>query len=223
MTQIDLDSIWNYYLSIETDLASTSQFIEPRGQENVFSFEFFKILILSCTEVEAVFKDLCMEKTGKKGGNISEYKETILTHFPRIIYAKVYISRWGKAIFPFEGWDSGKLKWWDAYNAIKHNRNDNFHDATYQNAVYALSALYILILYLSKTTRLELNDTGSKYIFSEYTYKLFAGAPDRKLPDFETQKSKNLTERIDRTTRVYYGSDEPENPNNGDIWFKTLD
>lgn len=47
-----INGIWNYYLSLEKDLDDTSRYIEPKGQENVFSFEFAKLLVLSCTELE---------------------------------------------------------------------------------------------------------------------------------------------------------------------------
>ena len=49
MTTQTINEIWNYYLTLEGDIANTSRFIEPSGQENVHSFEFAKILILACT------------------------------------------------------------------------------------------------------------------------------------------------------------------------------
>ena len=66
MTTQTINEIWNYYLTLEGDIANTSRFIEPSGQENVHSFEFAKILILACTELESVFKLLCLEITGKQ-------------------------------------------------------------------------------------------------------------------------------------------------------------
>ena len=66
LTKEQLNGIWNYYLSLERDMANTSQYIEPMGQEDVHSFEFAKILILSCTEVESLFKILCEEIEHKK-------------------------------------------------------------------------------------------------------------------------------------------------------------
>ena len=69
MTKQELDGIWNYYLSLERDISKTSNYVEPLGQENVYSFEFLKLLILSCTEVESVLKLLCKElnPNGKAG------------------------------------------------------------------------------------------------------------------------------------------------------------
>lgn len=183
MNERELTNIFNYYLSLENDFSKTSQYIEPRGQENVHSFEFSKLLILSCTEIEAVFKILCEEKEGKKCGNIREYKGAILKHFPKIVDAEVYIPRWAKQIRPFEGWDNGSLKWWKAYINVKHNRGTHFEDATYENAVHALSALYILILYLDKVFKIGLNIETS-YILSDYTDKYIVDPPETPLPDF---------------------------------------
>lgn len=127
MTTQTINEIWNYYLTLEGDIANTSRFIEPSGQENVHSFEFAKILILACTELESVFKLLCLEITGKQPeGTIGKYKETILGRYPRIVDAVVSVKRWGRTIAPFEGWDIGKLSWWNAYQEVKHNRGEYF-------------------------------------------------------------------------------------------------
>ena len=47
MDEKQLKNMWNYFLSLEQDLSNTSRFVEPQGQENVYSFEFAKILILA--------------------------------------------------------------------------------------------------------------------------------------------------------------------------------
>ena len=46
----ELENCWNYYLSIEEDLNETSRYIEPTGQENVYSFEFQKVIMLCGAE-----------------------------------------------------------------------------------------------------------------------------------------------------------------------------
>lgn len=186
MTNQELNNIWNYFLELEQDMKSTSRYIEPEGQENVHSFEFAKMIVLSCTEVESVFKLLCLEiDSGKEKGNMSDYKAMILEKYPKIVDATVSISRWGKDIKPFKGWDTGKLAWWGAYQNIKHNRGANFRNATYYNAIYALSALYILIFYLAKASNTEFRSGDSQYIYSQYSIQYFCCALEKELPDFE--------------------------------------
>lgn len=188
MTAQKLDGIWYYYLSLEQDLANTSRYIEPAGQENAYSFEFAKLLILSCTEVESVFKMICREIEGTDvKGDIGEYKRVILGEFPKIVDAVVTIIRWGKSIKPFEEWSTGKLTWWDAYQNVKHYRGDFFSAATYKNAATALAALYILIFYLAKICKLDIRhrDDINQYIASDYTIQLLCERPEHELPDFE--------------------------------------
>ena len=184
LTKKELDGMWNYFLSIEQDLANTGRYIEPSGQENVYSFEFAKLLILACTEIESIFKEICKKIEGKEAGNISDYKSVILTHFPRIIESVVDIPRLAKSIEPFKGWNEGPLVWWNAYNEIKHSRGKHFYQASYINATTAMAALYILIFYLAKIYQFDFNDCKSIYIESEYASPYIIGFPSKELPDF---------------------------------------
>lgn len=185
MTKQDLNGIWNYYLSLESDLANTSRYIEPSGQENVHSFEFAKLLILACTEIESVFKAICRNIDGDEPvGNMGQYKGTILGKYPKITEAIVSVDRLGRSIKPFEAWSQGKLPWWNAYQEVKHNRENAFSLATYKNATYAMCALYVSIFYLAEISDLELINDGSYYIHSNYSRELYSTAPPEKLPDF---------------------------------------
>ena len=110
-----LQGMWQYFLTLESDLDDTFRYIDPVGQENVHSFEFAKILILACTEVESVFKALCCEITAQNSADtIRKYREIILDRFPKITEAKVQIKRLGRAVCPFEGWEKESPKWWIA-------------------------------------------------------------------------------------------------------------
>lgn len=190
MTQQTLNEIWNYFLTLEADISNTSRYIEPYGQENVHSFEFAKILILACTELESVFKLLCFEITGKQpAGDIGKYKEIILGKYPRITDAAVSVKRWGKSITPFQEWANGGLSWWTAYQTVKHNRREHFSGASYRNAVYALSALYISIFYLAQVTNIGFNDYVSTYIESDYSQTRILFGRTRNLPDIEESDS----------------------------------
>jgi len=186
MTKDELLGIWNYYLSLENDLANTSRYIEPMGQENVHSFEFAKLIILACTEVESAFKILCQLITGHQvSGDIGTYKATILGKYPKIITATVSARRLGKDIAPFTDWNNGKLNWWESYQHVKHNRGSYFGDATYINAVQAISALYILTFYVAKSSNLCFPDHEATYLSSNYAHPGLLCAPDKELPDFE--------------------------------------
>lgn len=186
MDEKQLKNMWNYFLSLEQDLSNTSRYVEPQGQENVYSFEFAKIIILACTEVESAFKLLCKEIDENEYGDIGKYKGVILGKYPSIVEAEVYISRLEKTAKPFEQWSTGPLSWWDDYCKIKHSRDSYFQNATYNNAMLALSALYILLLYLSKITGAKIDDCESNYISSEYASVFIIAKADKHLPGLES-------------------------------------
>lgn len=193
MNKESLLNIWYYYLIIEKDMNETSQFIEPFNQENTYSFAFYKIIILSCTEIETIFKIITKSISGDENGKISEYKSYILSKYPKIVNSKVFVERWGKTIEPFNQWNSGRLEWWDAYSCLKHNRKNDFKKATYKNAVFCLSALYILILYLVKIFNIkDFDDSQSIYITSEYSYSILYSDSEVPLPDFESTNEKDV-------------------------------
>ena len=81
----ELQNMWYYYLDLEKELADSSRYIEPEGQEDVYSFEFRKIIILACTECETAFKALCeIIDQSQKRGSIGDYKGIILKKYPKM-------------------------------------------------------------------------------------------------------------------------------------------
>ena len=181
--------LFRSYRSLSEDMSQTSRYVEPREQEDVFSFEFAKIIILSCTELESVFKAICSEISGSDCGNIGQYKETILSRFPNIINAEVEIPRYGQKIKPFAGWNTGHLFWWDAYNDVKHTRAGSIQQASYRNAVFALAALLIAILYYKEIINADFFTYDEGYLSTDYSDTTVVYSPQKKLPDYETANS----------------------------------
>lgn len=177
---------WNYYLAIEQELANTSRYVEPIGQEEVYSFEFARIIITSCVEAEALFKSICKAiDPESKPGNLGQYKGIILKSFPQIVEAKVYPRRLRREIAPFEEWGNTDLLWWDAYSDVKHNRKDNIKKASYINAVTSVAAVYVLNFYLAEILRLDFANYESQYFTSDYALTPAFFAPNESLPGFE--------------------------------------
>ena len=180
-----VESVWNYFLALEDDLKETSRYVEPYNQDDVYSIEFFKIMVLASTECESVMKMMCKELSGEEKGDISDYKQILLTHFPGICNAEVYIPRAGfKCICPFADWSSKPLNWWSVYQNCKHSRHSHFCDANYETTTTVMGALYILLLYFCKLmgddyTLLR----GTQYIYSKYTSKvMITECGDEHLP-----------------------------------------
>lgn len=184
MNQSEFSNLWQYYLVLDQDISNTTRFVEPT-QKNVYSFEFQKIIILACCEIENAFKSLCNSNNNAyAGSNIGDYKKTILSCFPKITQASVTVGRTGDIIQPFIAWSTGSLAWWKTYTDIKHNRTQSFSSATYENALFCVAALYILILYLAKQNNFKRLHGESKYLTSEYTEQMMYVLPPENLPDF---------------------------------------
>lgn len=186
MSNDELRNIWSYFLVLEEDIANTARFSEPT-QGKVFSFEYLKIIILACCELESVFKLVCESITGvlEDRVTIQHFRKTILAKYPHLDEASVSISRAKLSFRPYKDWHSKELPWWKAYQNIKHNRVAFFVEATYDNAISSLSALYIMILYLARIKNVDLDTSGARYIQSEYTRQCFYTRNERELPDFD--------------------------------------
>jgi hypothetical protein len=118
---------------------------------NCYGHEIRNLLILTCTEVEAQLKGILtangydtskMCKTSdyvklKEILKLNEYKVN-LSHFPEV-----------DPISPFKDWDITKptssLFWYDNYNAVKHDREGNFHKANLSSVINAICAVAILL------------------------------------------------------------------------------
>jgi hypothetical protein len=135
---------------------------------NAFGHSIRNLLILACTEVEMHWRGILV------ANNFTE-KRYSTDHYVRLQaamalgdYAIEFPSfPWLPPVRPFEGWGtSGKpsqeLGWYDAYNAVKHNREHKFSQATLQNVFEAVSACVIMmvaqfgsIVGLGRNTELE--------------------------------------------------------------------
>jgi hypothetical protein len=61
-------------------------------------------------------------------------------------YNIIFVRHLNQAISPFKSWASRKTppKWWQAYNSIKHNGHESTKQANLENALYSLSALFLM-------------------------------------------------------------------------------
>lgn len=183
----ELQQSWYFFLSLEKDLQETSRYIEPNGQEQAYSFEFYKIIMLACTEIETAFKQICNSiDEHNKCGHIGEYRSTILEKYPRIVETLIFVPRWnGKNLYPFKDWEKRSPEWWAAHQKIKHSRFSSLPKATYENAVTALAALFVLIMYLYKINGYDCKIDESSYFECEYGPQALYARQPKELPDFE--------------------------------------
>ncbi|ENJ7944627.1 hypothetical protein AB2M38_001542 [Yersinia enterocolitica] len=140
------------YQNIQSSLDVLFNYIEPSTDNfSAYGHKIRELLILACTEVECLLvktltdngyeqKDRYSTNDYVKCKNILGLHkfETILSQYPNL-----------KVFKPFFDWNADSptksLPWYDAYNAVKHNRSDNIADANLEHLLDAISAIHVLL------------------------------------------------------------------------------
>ena len=147
---------WEYFLSIEADLAECTRYVEfcPENY-NTFSVEFARLIVAAAAEFDSVAKLLCTAIDGTaKPENIIEYQPIIVGRYPRFLEFKIDIPRFKLEFEPWSEWTSSNSPdWWSkGYNKIKHQRDQHFASANLHNAILAAAGLLTGIVYLYDAT-----------------------------------------------------------------------
>ncbi|NQU99184.1 MAG: hypothetical protein HQ538_00440 [Parcubacteria group bacterium] len=87
---------------------------------------------------------------GTQQWNINDYKK--LEPVLKLSNYKVLINFWnngrGLNYIPFKNWASGRsgnLVWYQNYNKVKHNREEEFHLASLENLIPSICGLFVLL------------------------------------------------------------------------------
>ncbi|GBR36408.1 hypothetical protein [Gluconobacter kondonii] len=141
--------------NIYSDLENIFRFIEPNYQNlNTFSHKLREILIIACTEVECIMRMICDDNVEKEDIPRNNFYKT--EHYFNLKEA-MKLGEWSltlknysglQPLKPFELWleenPTKSLFWYDAYNKVKHHREENIREATLLNVLNAVSAIHIL-------------------------------------------------------------------------------
>lgn len=122
--------------------------VEPASSNlGSYGHEIRNLMLLACTEVETQCRGVLKANNYSKSvPTRADYRK--LAEPMRLFGYEVSLSRFPDlpAIRPFAGWATGgtKLPWYDAYNAVKHNREVDFSLATLANAIDAVCGLIVI-------------------------------------------------------------------------------
>ena len=136
---------WRYFLSLEKEFCDSLRYVEyVESQQAVFSFEFARLLILVCSELDVVFKVACDSIDGSNGADsIGEYYGCVSSKY-EISSEIVKLNRFSEIVRPFADWTKDAPPyWWTAQNKVKHKRHEQFHQATLHNTMCSISGLFI--------------------------------------------------------------------------------
>ncbi|UOQ78215.1 hypothetical protein MUN84_06375 [Hymenobacter sp. 5516J-16] len=138
------------FLLIQKDLQVLFDYIEPSDQNLVcYSYRIHELLIRTCIEIEANCKAILIENgyQSNKELNMRDYQKINHTH--HLSSYEVALPLWKgveRLKKPFIGWHTGnQLCWYQAYNALKHNRHGEFHKASFGNLIEAICGLTVLL------------------------------------------------------------------------------
>lgn len=147
---------WSYFLALEKQFIRTLDFVAFTSDNGIaYSNEFAKLLLLAGSEVDVVAKQLCqIFEPGSRAGTIIEYQKIITVHRPTTHKLEVRLPFNHGTRVPWQSWGfptPEKPRWWEAYNQVKHHRNECFREANQDNVVQAISGLTVLLTLLSRS------------------------------------------------------------------------
>jgi hypothetical protein len=136
------------------DLERVTEFIEPtKNNGNTYSHRLYELLLRACTDFESICRDsLESEHCAKKRDKMTIKDYETLERSLRLSEVDVALHRmWVPApllIQPFEAWatdNPSPLPWYQAYNAVKHNRRNEFQQANLNNCVLAIAGFFAVL------------------------------------------------------------------------------
>ncbi len=144
---------WQHLLFLESELIDCFSYVEPvEDNFKAYSIRFMHLILAAGAEVGLVMKELAQKAAprddGYSGENILTCMEAVQPWCPNLGELSVQWSWYDLERIPWAGWHDQKTPfWWKAYNNLKHERTAApFSDASLENAVSAVSGLFLLVL-----------------------------------------------------------------------------
>lgn len=143
------------------DLREIFEFVEPSPEgECAFSYRIHALLMRTCIEIEANFKAIFYAHNFNPGPrvrlDIRQFRRIDATH--HLSSYEVELPMWNgssRIWKPFEPWhefrgrtaqpNSCVLKWYQAYNASKHNRQHEFRASNLGVLIESVAALLVVV------------------------------------------------------------------------------
>lgn len=176
---------WNYYLMLEKKFIVTTSYVAlSKDNFSTFSNEYVSLLQLIGSELDVLFKQycgFCLEENK----NISLYAQSILSSYPEIRQQAIEVIGGDIIIQPFNTWDANRAKqslsWWTAFDEIKHNRIGKTTQASLENVLNILGALYLLEMKYLKNISTENkepdipNEESALFTLKEWEFEYMSG------------------------------------------------
>lgn len=136
---------------LHSKLQEICKYVHPKLQNmQAYGYEIRNQLILACTEVEAQFVGI-LKANGivKERYTTNDYVSLLKVLRLDEYSLNVFSYPWLGSFSPFKDWKSDaptqSLAWYAAYNAVKHDREGKFDQASFEHAFMATLAVNVLI------------------------------------------------------------------------------
>ncbi len=155
MNREQVEHHWRYFLNLEKNLDSITNYIEPNESNfNSYSMELNKIIFLAASEFEVVSKELCNvidTDNDPSRYKINQIREKLLEEYPYIHNTEIRLTKMDFKYKPLSEWSNGETpQWWKDYNSLKHDRFSNYSLSNFKNALFAIGSLMIINMYLNQ-------------------------------------------------------------------------
>ena len=137
-----------------SDLFDIFKTVEPTVDNlKVYGNSFRNIIILACTEVDALMKQISIDNGITRNNGRFSTKDYV--RFKKTLQIDRYTVRFNYIdelddITPFKGWDKDKstetLSWYNTYNKIKHDRINNRNKATMKEAIDSIAGFAVVLM-----------------------------------------------------------------------------
>jgi len=153
----------NYSSRMQATVAATSLFsglvelfryVEPSAEnDQCYGHRARELLILACTEVESHWKSVLLQNMENPSTRDQFSTKDYIKLVPvlRLREWRVTLKNYSgyRFIAPFENWDKAKpsqsLRWYSAYNSVKHDREGKFEQAQFQFVIEAMAAIHVML------------------------------------------------------------------------------
>lgn len=171
---------WSIFKNLEKELIHLSNEIHiDDNQLNIYSIKITELLIRTVVEVESISKELYFIMGGSKPNNNELFfdtdcinlietnwllsKKKVLVTSPNFHFSQVD----NQILTPLKKANkrgNSSADWLKAYQAVKHNRAENFKKGNLKNLIRALAGLYVLNIYYKDISYdLEKDGTGINF------------------------------------------------------------
>jgi hypothetical protein len=151
---VSMEKVNESYVALRILLSKLEELfetVEPSTQnETAYGHKIREVLLLACMEVESAWSAVLRENGYVRDRfTTNDYVKLCAPMFLDAYSMRLSSYSGFPEFCPFHGWDATSptksLRWYDAYNRTKHDREGNLYLATLSDAIHAVGAAVVMV------------------------------------------------------------------------------